>query len=42
MLEDEERHGSNALAAGGKEFPRPVKDAMTAVSRVMTESSYRV
>jgi ubiquinone biosynthesis monooxygenase Coq7 len=40
MLEDEERHGENALAAGGEEFPRPVKDAMTAVSQVMTTSSY--
>lgn len=42
MLEDEERHGENALAAGGTRFPRPVKDAMTLVSRLMTESSYRV
>lgn len=40
MLEDEERHGENALAAGGVEFPRPVKDAMTKMARVMTESSY--
>jgi ubiquinone biosynthesis monooxygenase Coq7 len=42
MLEDEERHGHNALAAGGAEFPRPVKDAMTLVSRLMTRSSYWV
>lgn len=42
MLEDEERHGENALAAGGTNFPRPVKDAMTALSRVMTQSSYYV
>ncbi len=42
MLEDEERHGRNALEAGGKDFPRPVKDAMSAVSRVMTRSSYRI
>jgi ubiquinone biosynthesis monooxygenase Coq7 len=42
MLEDEERHGDNALAAGGTRFPRPVKDAMSLVSRLMTESSYRV
>jgi ubiquinone biosynthesis monooxygenase Coq7 len=42
MLEDEERHGENALAAGGTRFPRPVKDAMSLVSRLMTESSYRV
>jgi ubiquinone biosynthesis monooxygenase Coq7 len=42
MLEDEERHGENALAAGGQNFPRPVKNAMTALSQVMTRSSYYV
>ncbi len=42
MLEDERRHGDNALAAGGTDFPRPVKDAMTVVSRVMTGSSYKM
>jgi len=42
MLEDEERHGENALRAGGTEFSRPVKDAMTTVSKVMTETSYWV
>lgn len=42
MLEDEQRHGDNALQAGGTDFPRPVKDAMTAVSQVMTRSSYRI
>lgn len=42
MLDDEYRHGENALAAGGTDFPRPVKDAMTAVSQVMTRSSYYV
>ena len=42
MLEDEERHGTNALEAGGKDFPDSVKDAMTSVSRVMTGSSYRI
>jgi ubiquinone biosynthesis monooxygenase Coq7 len=42
MLEDEERHGKNAIAAGGTDFPGPVKEAMTAVSKLMTESSYRV
>jgi ubiquinone biosynthesis monooxygenase Coq7 len=40
MLQDEERHGENALKAGGAEFPRPVKDVMTQLSKVMTESSY--
>jgi len=42
MLEDEQRHGVNALEAGGTDFPQPVKDAMTAVSKVMTRSSYRI
>jgi ubiquinone biosynthesis monooxygenase Coq7 len=42
MLEDEERHGENALAAGGTDFPPPVKNAMTALSRVMTQSTYYV
>ena len=42
MLEDEERHGENALDAGGTDFPRPVKDAMSAVSKLMTRSSYWV
>lgn len=42
MLEDEERHGENALAAGGQNFPRPVKTAMTALSQVMTRSSYYI
>jgi ubiquinone biosynthesis monooxygenase Coq7 len=42
MLEDEQRHGENALDAGGTEFPRPVKDAMTTVSQVMTRTSYRI
>jgi len=42
MLEDEQRHGENALAAGGTDFPQPVKDAMTTVSQVMTRTSYRI
>lgn len=42
MLEDEERHGENALSAGGQDFPRPVKDAMSGVAQLMTRSSYYV
>jgi len=42
MRSDEARHGQNALAGGGVEFPEPVKAAMRLVSRVMTESAYRV
>ncbi len=42
MLVDEQRHGENALAAGGAEFPLRAKEAMTSVSRFMTRSSYRI
>ena len=42
MLEDEARHASSALAAGGYRFPAPVKSAMTLVSRAMTTASYRL
>jgi ubiquinone biosynthesis monooxygenase Coq7 len=42
MLEDEQRHGENALQAGGTDFPPPVKEAMSAVAKVMTRSSYRI
>jgi ubiquinone biosynthesis monooxygenase Coq7 len=42
MLEDEQRHGDQALQAGGASFPRPVKDAMTSVSKLMTRASYRI
>ena len=42
MLEDERRHGETALAAGGEDFPEPVKRAMARISKLMTSSSYRV
>lgn len=42
MREDEARHGSEALARGGAAFPAPLKQAMTLVSRVMTETTYRI
>jgi ubiquinone biosynthesis monooxygenase Coq7 len=42
MREDEARHGSDALARGGVAFPAPVKQAMTLLSRLMTETTYRV
>ncbi len=42
MRDDERRHGDQALAAGGSEFPRGVKSLMRLVSRVMTETSYRI
>jgi ubiquinone biosynthesis monooxygenase Coq7 len=42
MLVDERQHGEQALEAGGADFPRPVKKAMTALSRLMTGASYRL
>lgn len=42
MHEDEERHGADAMAKGGAEFPQPVKSLMTVVSKLMTETTYRI
>lgn len=42
MLKDEYLHGENALKAGGYRFPKPVKLAMRAMSKLMTVTSYRV
>jgi 3-demethoxyubiquinol 3-hydroxylase len=42
MLEDEAEHGRKALDAGGIDFPRPIKRAMTRVAAIMTRSSYWV
>ena len=42
MLEDEKRHGDQALQAGGTDFPRQVKDVMSTVAKLMTEVSYRI
>jgi ubiquinone biosynthesis monooxygenase Coq7 len=42
MYDDERRHGTHALEAGGQPLPAPIKRMMTLVSRVMTTSSYRV
>ncbi len=41
MHEDEERHGAEAMDQGGAEFPQSVKNLMTLVSKVMTETTYR-
>ncbi len=40
MLEDEERHGENALKAGGQELPQQVKRIMTQASKLMTSTTY--
>ena len=42
MREDEARHAQSARDAGGVEFPTLIKQTMTLVSKVMTESSYRI
>lgn len=42
MLIDEEKHGHMALEAGGYDFPAPIKSGMSAISKVMTEISYRI
>lgn len=42
MLEDEARHATTALEAGGLDFPAPVKSVMTLVSKAMTKASYRI
>lgn len=41
MHADEQRHGTQALNAGGADFPQPVKEAMTLLSRIMTRTTYR-
>ena len=42
MLEDEEKHGNNALAAGGQEFSAPIKKMMSGISKLMTKTTYRI
>lgn len=40
MSADEERHGGNAMSAGGVELPRFVRALMRATARVMTGAAY--
>ena len=42
MREDEQRHASSAIEAGGLRFPAPVKLGMALLSKVMTKSTYRI
>lgn len=42
MLADEQHHAEDALAAGGKQFPQPVKQVMSLVSKAMTKTTYYV
>ena len=40
MRDDEARHATSAISHGGTELPAPVKAAMKASSKVMTETAY--
>lgn len=42
MLIDEAEHKHIALDAGGTEFPKPVKAAMTLMSKIMTSTTYKI
>ena len=42
MLIDEKEHANKALAAGGKQFSVPMKSLMSALSKIMTTTTYRV
>ena len=42
MLDDEARHATAAIDAGGYEFPFPVRMVMTGLSKVMTKTVYKV
>jgi len=42
MREDEQQHAQTALAAGGLDFPAPVKWGMRQIARLMTQSTYRI
>lgn len=42
MKEDEGRHATTALQAGGAALPWPIRQAMKLASRVMTETAYRI
>lgn len=42
MLDDEAKHATAAIDAGGYQFPLPVRFAMTGLSKVMTKSVYKI
>jgi ubiquinone biosynthesis monooxygenase Coq7 len=42
MRRDEIDHGQSAWDAGGKPLPQTIKNAMEAVSKVMTTAAYKV
>ncbi|MCF7201212.1 2-polyprenyl-3-methyl-6-methoxy-1,4-benzoquinone monooxygenase [Pseudomonas oligotrophica] len=42
MREDEARHSTAAIDAGGLRFPAPVKFGMSLVAKAMTKTTYRI
>ena len=42
MLVDEQQHGDSARAAGGADLPLPIRQAMTLMSIVMKQVTYRI
>jgi len=42
MKEDEIRHADQALHAGGRPLPEPIKQSMRLMSKVMTTAAYRI
>ncbi|MBO6151792.1 MAG: demethoxyubiquinone hydroxylase family protein, partial [Acinetobacter sp.] len=42
MNEDELQHRDTALNAGGVDLPAPVRITMTAISKLMTKTSYYI
>jgi ubiquinone biosynthesis monooxygenase Coq7 len=42
MLDDEAKHATAALDAGGYKFPLPIRFAMTGLSKIMTMSVYKI
>jgi ubiquinone biosynthesis monooxygenase Coq7 len=42
MKEDEARHATGAVNAGGRELPEPVRKLMKLASKVMTKTTYRI
>jgi len=42
MQADEDRHGTEARTAGGRELPRPVRELMRRTAEIMTGTAYRL
>ncbi|MGX5175314.1 2-polyprenyl-3-methyl-6-methoxy-1,4-benzoquinone monooxygenase [Aliikangiella sp. IMCC44653] len=42
MKIDEQQHADTAIAAGGSELPKPIKDVMQLLGKVMTSTAYYV